>query len=68
MIRHLSKSTTFAYADDTAIVVANKNINIAIQTMQNQFDTATKWCHDNGLIINASKTKLMHIKQTHQSR
>lgn len=33
--------------------------------MQNQLDIATKWCHDYGLVINASKTKLMHIKPPH---
>ena len=33
--------------------------------MQNQLDIVTKWCHDNGLIINATKTKIMHIKPPH---
>lgn len=65
MLRILRNCTTFAYADDTAIVVADKNIETALTVMQNQFDTATKWCHDNGLIINASKTKIMHIKPPH---
>lgn len=25
----------------------------------------TKWCHDNGLVINANKTKLMHFRSRH---
>lgn len=65
MLRNLQNSTTFAYADDTAIIVSHKNINIATKTMQHQLNNATKWCHDNGLIINATKTKLMHIKARH---
>lgn len=65
MLRCLNNSTVFAYADDTAIVVNNKNLNIATQTMQTQLDLATKWCHDHGLIINATKTKIMHIKPKH---
>ena len=65
MIKSLRESTTFAYADDTAVVVSDKNICNATETMQNQLDIATKWCHDNGLIINATKTKIMHIKPPH---
>ena len=33
--------------------------------MQHQLDIATRWCHDSGLVINASKTKLMRIKPPH---
>lgn len=33
--------------------------------MQSELDVINRWCHDNGLIINASKTKLMHIKLPH---
>lgn len=49
MIRCLNNNAVFAYADDTAIVVNDKNINYATQLMQKQLDVATKWCHDNGL-------------------
>ena len=61
----LKNSTTFAYADDTAIVVTNSNIQSAINMMQNELNTLNKWCHDNGIIINASKTKLIHIRPPH---
>lgn len=30
--------------------------------MQEEFNAAVNWCHDNGLVINASKTKMMHIR------
>lgn len=65
MINMLKNCETFAYADDTAIIVAHKSINIASKIMQTELDIATKWCHDNGLIINASKTKIMHIRPPH---
>lgn len=65
LMRSLQGSTTFAYADDTAIVVSDKNIHVGTELMQNQLDIATKWCHDYGLIINATKTKVMHIKPPH---
>ena len=35
--------------------------------MQHKLNTAEKWCHDNELIINATKTKLMHIKPSRAS-
>lgn len=63
MLNTLKDCYTYAYADDTAIVVTNKNIEIATKNMQNQLNDVSKWCHDNGLVINASKTKLMHIRQ-----
>lgn len=67
MLNILKNCSTFAYADDTAKVVSGKNINVAIVNMQMQLNEIAKWCHDNGLVINASKTKLMHIKPSHLS-
>ncbi|KAM7352639.1 uncharacterized protein ACRADG_006262 [Cochliomyia hominivorax] len=67
LLKTLENSKNFAYADDTAIVVAETNLTTAIDQMQNQLNIATKWCHDNGLIINANKTKVMHIKPPHLS-
>ncbi|XP_037827190.1 uncharacterized protein LOC119615183 [Lucilia sericata] len=65
MLKSLNDSVNFAYADDTAIIVADKNIQNATKLMQQQLDIAAQWCHDNGLVINANKTKLMHIKPRH---
>ena len=62
MLKRLNESETFAYAYDTAIVIADNNITTAKERMQKQLDIATRWSHDNGLIINANKTKLIHIK------
>lgn len=35
--------------------------------MQRETNILTRWCHDSGLIINASKTKLMHFRPRHIS-
>ena len=64
MTRALKGNSTFAYADDTAIVVADKNVENAISVLQDQLNTAATWRHDNGL---ATKTKIMHIKPPHLS-
>lgn len=62
LLKCLKNSCTFAYADDTAIVVCHRSIVEAEKIMQAEFHEAAKWCHDNGLVINGSKTKLMHIR------
>lgn len=68
MIRLLKNSTTFAYADDTAIIVSHESADTAAQIMQNELNIMTRWCHDNGLIINATKTKIMHFRPRHIPR
>lgn len=65
MLKNLENSTNFAYADDTAIIVSHQNIQMATELMQQQLDITTKWCHDNGIVINAAKTKVMHVKPRH---
>ena len=60
----LKKSTAFANADDRAIIVANKSLKTATNTLQNEFNIITKWCHDSGLIVNSSKTKIMNMRPT----
>lgn len=62
MLKQLNSSETFAYADDTAIVVAHEKLESAINIIQSELNIISRWCHDNGLVINAAKTKLMHIK------
>lgn len=65
MLSVLKNSIGFQYADDTAIIVSHHDINSAIEIMQTEFDEVVRWCHDNGLIINCKKTKLMHIRPPH---
>lgn len=55
MLNFLQNSKTFVYPDDTAPTAPNENINNGIKTVENKFDMATKWCHDNGMVINAQK-------------
>lgn len=62
MILQLKYSTAYTYADDTAIIVSNKSLNDAVCSLQYDLNKVTRWCHDSGLIINAKKTKVMHIR------
>lgn len=65
MMNILKESKAYAYADDTAIIVSNECIDTATRIMQKELDVVTRWCHDSGLVINAAKTKLMHIRPRH---
>lgn len=64
----MKNSTTFAYADDTAIIVTHESLEAATQIIQKEFNIMTRWCHDNGLVINATKTKIMHFRPRHIAR
>ena len=55
----------YAYADDTAIVISHRCIDSANQILQEELDRIGRWCHDNGLILNANKTKILHIRPKH---
>jgi hypothetical protein len=57
--------SVYQFADDTCLLVADRDIQKAINAMQNNFDLLCKWAHDVGLIINYSKTKIMNIHSTH---
>ena len=50
-----------AYADDLLLIVGHKDLHVAQEKMQLDFNTLMKWAHDKGLVINAQKTCMMHI-------
>lgn len=52
---------TYMYADDTCLLYSSKNLQTVIDKIQSDFENITKWAHDNGIIINLSKTKCVHI-------
>jgi Reverse transcriptase (RNA-dependent DNA polymerase) len=58
---HILKCKIYIYADDIVIVAAHKYLSIANAYLQEDFTRASQWSHDSDLIINVSKTKVMHI-------
>ena len=62
LLNSLKSSEYFAYADDNAILVTHSNIKSAVNIMQSEFNIVVKWCPDNGLVLNAQKSKIMHIR------
>lgn len=65
MTNVIKEGSIYQFADDTCIVVSHKNLSTAEYIMQNNFNLLCKWAHDVGLIINADKTKVMHIHSSH---
>jgi Reverse transcriptase (RNA-dependent DNA polymerase) len=52
---------SYMYADDTVILASHKSLKMAESYIQNDFNNILKWCHDHELVINSSKTKIIHI-------
>ena len=67
-LRSVKKGKVFAYADDTAIVFTHREIEEAKRKLQSEMQSIGRWCHDHGLILNISKTKILHIRPKNLSR
>lgn len=62
----INNCTCYQFADDTCLLIADKNPQTACELMQTDLNALTKWCHDAGLVINPSKTKLLTIKSPYK--
>jgi hypothetical protein len=58
----INYSSCYQFADDTCLLVAHKDPDVACNLLQSDFDAIAKWCHDAGLVLNCDKTKIIHIK------
>lgn len=68
IINVVKECDIFQFADDTCILAAEKDVNTALQKLQTDFNNIIKWSHDSGLVLNASKTKLMYISSSHNRK
>lgn len=57
----LINSLPFLFADDTSLVCAHKNFNTLNLLINEDLIGLTQYCRDNYLVINITKTKLMHM-------
>lgn len=62
VFEHIKNSKMYMYADDTALIFAHNEQHIANDIIQDDFNTFQRWIHDNKLIINEKKTKLLCIR------
>lgn len=55
----------YQYADDTCLIAEDRDIRVALSKLQTDFTLLNKWSHDAGLVLNAQKTKMLHISSAH---
>lgn len=58
VIKHCN---SYMYADDTCLLYAGKDEKIIENCIQEDFDSVVKWAHDNGIILNLNKTKIIRL-------
>ncbi|KAI5639565.1 reverse transcriptase (RNA-dependent DNA polymerase) domain-containing protein [Phthorimaea operculella] len=63
----VEKCSIYQYADDTCLIAAHECLRTAETLLQDDFNRICQWSHDAGLVLNAEKTKLIHI-HSNQSR
>ena len=64
LLENIKSPHVFAYADDTAVIVTDENFCVAQQKIQNEATIISQWCHDNGLILNVKKSKIMYVRSS----
>ena len=60
----INQCEIYQFADDTCLLAADDDHSKALQMLQNDFTTLTKWSHDAGLVLNANKTKVMYVSSS----
>jgi Reverse transcriptase (RNA-dependent DNA polymerase) len=58
---HVQNCHSYLYADDTVLIASHLDIRVAERNLQDSFTNVLKFTHDKNLVINAAKTKLVHI-------
>lgn len=55
----------YQYADDICIISHDRNFEVAMSKIKEDFISISRWSHDNGLVLNTNKSKVMHIHSSH---
>lgn len=64
VVNTVKNCEVYQFADDTCLIAADGNIDLAVKKLQIDFTQLTKWSHDAGLVLNADKTKLMYVSSS----
>jgi hypothetical protein len=64
----IQNGTCFQFADDTCLLVADKDPQKACDLLQSDLNSLLRWWHDLRLVVNSSKTKLMVIQSPYLKR
>ncbi|KAG7301489.1 hypothetical protein JYU34_014455 [Plutella xylostella] len=61
----LNYSSAYMFADDLCTLRAGFNLTDTCYSIQNDIDAVVRWSHDNGIVLNADKTKLLILHSPH---
>lgn len=64
---HITDGSVFMYADDTSIVISDKNPDNVIIKASNVLNMFDMWCTQNSLIINYDKTVCIETHNVHRA-
>lgn len=65
LVNVINKCGIHLFVDDTCLIASHSDLEIALKNLQQDFDKLSKWSHDSGLVLNASKTKLIYVSSSH---
>lgn len=63
---HLNNSDIDMFADDTTVSAYGKSFTSVQNALQTELTTIERWCTQNSMVPNITKTKVMHISATNQ--
>ena len=64
----LEHATPLMYADDTVLYCGDVDNKIVRKKMQKDLNNIERWCHENRLSLNVSKTKIVTFMSDHQRK
>ena len=64
----LDHATPLMYADDTVLYCCDLNNKLVRKKMQKDLNNVEKWCQENRLTLNVSKTKIMTFMSDHKRK
>ena len=59
----VTKSDINMYADDTALYTSDLNATVAANRVSSDLSSVHRWCTENSLMINCTKTQPMFVEQ-----
>ncbi|KAG8322290.1 hypothetical protein J6590_026544 [Homalodisca vitripennis] len=66
MIYHKTYTKLVLYADNTTAIIKEKNLHVMKLLVEQTIVKLEKWFKVNGIILNATKTNIIHFKNRQQ--
>ena len=63
----VSDSLLLLYADDATVLFSHKDSNVMVSKLNDNLASIKRYCHNNKLLINTSKTKVLYFKSANRN-